>query len=456
MITKRIASSVFLPLVAACVMALLFMAIPAHAQNVQVDLSSTSGNCGGQQCFNVAGLFTTGTQFVGTSGMDNGHNGCTPPAPYQNSCPDAYSSTQLGLSSATPPALTPPSLNVPFIFGPVNTASCGPTTSLTCTVDVVNFTPAPGVEVTLPAAQQAVYSTLIILGTAVNGSHAGQITVTYTDNTTNVLPQALSDWCGFSSNPNESIAVGGINRINSDGTLNGASCNLYAYTYALDVTRSLQSITLTDTDGSGSSYALAMSLKPPTYTIAGGVANPATVAPGAQTTAAVTVNPQPGYVGTINLSCGISPTIIGDPPSAATAPTCSLSPTSVTVTAGESAAPTTMMTFTAAPPATAAARHSTPLFYALLLPFMGLAWLGLSVAPGGVRRRPWLSFWLGGMLLALLLVTPACVSTVHLGNVGTPPGQYTIAITGQDTNGLTQSSNPTGTTNTVIVTVTGN
>src|SRR5271156_5468690 len=140
MITKRIASSVFLPLVAACVMALLFMAIPAHAQNVQVDLSSTSANCGGQQCFNVAGLFATGTQFLGTSGMDHGNN-CTPTPPYTN-CPDAYSSTQLGLSSATPPALTPPSLIVPFIFGPVNTDNCGPSTSLACTVDVVNFTPA--------------------------------------------------------------------------------------------------------------------------------------------------------------------------------------------------------------------------------------------------------------------------------------------------------------------------
>jgi hypothetical protein len=41
---------------------------------VQVDLSST---------FNVAGIFTTGTTFLGTSGMDNGNN-CTPTAPYTN------------------------------------------------------------------------------------------------------------------------------------------------------------------------------------------------------------------------------------------------------------------------------------------------------------------------------------------------------------------------------------
>jgi hypothetical protein len=61
-----------------------------------------------------------------------------------------------------------------------------------------------------------------------------------------------------------------------------------------------------------------------------------------------------------------------------------------------------------------------------------------------------------GLLLTGLVVMPACVSTVHLGNVGTPPGQYSIAVTGVDTNGLTQASNGAGTTNVVTVTVTDN
>jgi hypothetical protein len=46
------------------------------------------------------------------------------------------------------------------------------------------------------------------------------------------------------------------------------------------------------------------------------------------------------------------------------------------------------------------------------------------------------------------------VSYTHLGNVGTPPGQYVVSVTGVDTNGLTQASNAAGTTNTVVVTVT--
>jgi len=149
--------------VAALLLMLFFAPGLARAQNVQVDLSSTSALCGGEQCFNTAGLFNTGVQFLGTAGMDNGNN-CTPTAPYTN-CPDAYSATQLGLSTSTPPTLTPPSLNVPFNFGTVNTASCGPSTSASCIIDVVNYT-AAGVAITLPVAQQSIYSTVIVLGTA--------------------------------------------------------------------------------------------------------------------------------------------------------------------------------------------------------------------------------------------------------------------------------------------------
>src|SRR5580658_944340 len=284
--------------VAALVLMLLFMPGTARAQNVQVDLSSTSALCGGEQCFNTAGLFNTGVQFLGTAGMDNGNN-CTPTAPYTN-CPDAYSATQLGLSTSAPPTLTPPSLNVPFNFGTVNTANCGPATSASCIVDVVNFTSA-GVAITVPVTspQNGLFSTVIILGTAVNGHHAGSVTVSYQDGSSTVFNQTLSDWCGFGGNQYESVAVGGINRINSDGTLNGASCNLYAYTYPVDPTKVLTGITLTDLDGSGAMFALAITLKPPTYTIDGGTASPASVTTGGSTTATVTVNPQIGY-GAVN------------------------------------------------------------------------------------------------------------------------------------------------------------
>jgi len=445
------ASFVLLLPVTALVLVLLVMPGLAHAQNVQVDLSATSALCSGQECFNTAGLFNTGVQFLGTNGMDNGNN-CTPTAPYTN-CPDAYSANQLGLSTSTPPTLMPPSLNVPFNFGTVNTASCGPATGVSCTLNVVNYTTG-GIAITLPPTQQAVYSTVIVLGTAVNGHHSGSVTATYSSGPTTVFTQTFSDWCGFGGNSYESIAVGGINRINSDGTLNGASCNLYAYTYPVDFTRTLTGLTLTDGDGSGAMFALAITLKPPTYTIDGGTANPASVTAGTSATSTVTVNPQPGYVGTIQLSCAISPTIQSS--AAAMAPTCALSPTSVDVTAGEAAPPTTTLTFTSAKPASAALELARNIFYALWLPVPGLALIGVGFRSRISRRKHVLGFLLLGLLLTALVAAPGCVSYTHLGNVGTPPGQYTVSITGVDANGLSQASNPSGTTNTVTVTVTEN
>jgi len=437
--------------VAAFVLA-LSIAPPIHAQNVQVDLSSTSALCGGQECFNADGLFTVGTTFLGTSFMDGANAGnCTPPPQFPG-CPDAYSASPfpgLGLSTANPPTLTPPSLNIPFVFGPVNTTSCG-STGTACIPDVVDLN-ASATTITLPASQQVIYSTIVMLGNAVNGNHSGTVVATYTDGTTNTFNQSFSDWCGFKNFQYESIAVGGINRLNATGTYNGATCNLYAYTYTLDVTRMLQSISL---KGDGAAFVFAITLKPPTYTIDAAAANPATLAPGASATATITVNPQPGYTGTITFSdCtqGISPTIVSS--GAATAPSCTLNPTSVTVTSGETTPPTTTMTFTAAKPKQAMARQRGTFFYAFWI-VPGLALTGLGFSPRGSQRNRLLGWLLLGLLVCAVLSLPGCVTYKHLGNVGTPPGQYTVSITGVDQNGLTQASNPTGTTNTVVVTVT--
>jgi hypothetical protein len=452
MTTRVSSSSVFLLPVAAFVVAFLFSALPAHAQNVQVDLSSTSALCGGQECFNASGIYADGVEFFGSSFMDGGTE-CTPVAPY-TTCPAAYpanGATGLGLSLAATPPPTLTLNNVPYTFGVVNTTNCAGSGEPACTLDMVNLTPS-GTTITLPTAEQTIYSTLVMLGTAVNGHHAGTVTATYSDSSTNVFSQTFSDWCGFGGNQYELEAIIGVNRIVANGTTIGPSCNLYSYTYPLDFTKTLVSITLKDVDPSpGSLFALAITLKPPTYTIEGGTASPASISAGSTSTATVTVNPQPGYVGTIQLSCAISPGIVTSP--SATAPTCSLNPTSVTVTAGEASPPTTTLTFTSAAAGSKAMMQRSPrTFYAFWLPALGL--VGISLGSRSVRRRRLTIWMLLGLLLAILLALPGCVSVTHLGNVGTPPGQYTITITGLDENNLSQASNPAGTTNTVTLTVT--
>jgi len=230
--------------------------------------------------FNIAGLFANGVTFEGTGDIDGTAD--TDSCGVSSGCSDSYSEQQLGLTSSTPPTLT--LKGITYNFGTVNTANCG-TGLPACIPDMIQLTTA-GVSIALPSNQQTAYTTLSMLGTAVNGSQTGTVTITYTTGSATTINQTFSDWCNFTSNSNESIAVGSIDRINSDGTLaTGASCNLYAYTYALDSTRTLQSVTLTYTGSSSAgsgAFVTALTLSgnaagPPSpgYTLSAGLATPA-------------------------------------------------------------------------------------------------------------------------------------------------------------------------------------
>lgn len=200
--------------------------------------------------YNVAGIYGNNVTFPATGGMDGGGDYCTLP----NGCADGYSAQQLGLYSATNPKLI---INgVRFALGPVNTTDC----TTACVLDEVRLRGADA-TVTLPPAQQKGYTTMTMLGTAVQGSHTGTVTVTYTTGSPQSFSQTFSDWCSFEGNVNESIALGNIYRINSDGTLStGVSCNLYTYTYALDPARTVQGIRVRNTDGSHEAFVLAITL----------------------------------------------------------------------------------------------------------------------------------------------------------------------------------------------------
>jgi Pro-kumamolisin, activation domain len=201
--------------------------------------------------FNTGGIFNNGVTFSATGGLDGGGDGCTLP----DGCADAYSAQQLGLSSGPFPHLIVK--GGIYGFGPVNTADC----TTNCISDVISLPGAPGATLWLPPFSQRPWTTMTLLGTGVDGSHTGTVTVNYTNGTSETFSQTFSDWCGFGANANESVAVNGINRINSDGTLNPVSCNLYSYTYALDPHRIVRSITLTNTDQTPYSFVLSVTLQ---------------------------------------------------------------------------------------------------------------------------------------------------------------------------------------------------
>jgi hypothetical protein len=379
--------------------------------------------------FNVAGIYDNNVTFPASGGMDGGGNGCT----LQNGCADGYSAQQLGLTSTVPPTLTVK--GVVFNFGSVNTTDC----TSSCTLDAINLN--PGVTITLPAGQQNAYTTMSMLGTGVQGSHTGTVTITYTTGSVQKFNQTFSDWCSpISGNPNETIAVAGMDRINSDGTLQmNTTCNLYAYTYTLDSTRVVKSIALANTDGTNFSLVLAITLTgntsstQPAYSLSAGTASPASISPGASSTATVTVTPANGYTGTVTLSCSISPVVAG-----AAAPTCAFGSTSpVSVTSGGGSATVTfnavgasgaafqgplseIRSGTSVAQSTITARPSGMRFqlYALWLPLPGLALTGFGLGSRGSRRKRILGVFLLWIALVSLMILPGCGGSGYGGGGG--------------------------------------
>jgi hypothetical protein len=146
----------------------------------------------------------------------------------------------------------------------------------------------------------------------------------------------------------------------------------------------------------------------------------------------------------VTLSCSIAPAV-------SPAPTCSFGNTSpVTVTTSGGTATLTFSTVAA----TAKAETTRGIFYALLLPMPGLLLVGVGFGSRGSRRRKLLGLLLLWMILAGLLMLPACGSSGNGGgggggSSGTPAGTYTVTVSGKDANGVTQSN----TAPTVSVTV---
>ena len=174
----------------------------------------------------------------------------------------------------------------------------------------------------------------------------------------------------------------------------------------------------------------------PTFVVAGSSTS-LTIAPGAATgnTVPISVTPSNGFTGTVSLSCSISPVAASHPV------TCSLSPTSVTISG------TTPQTSTLTILTTAASVGENRM-ERLLWPAGGttLALVMLIGVPR--RRRSWLAM---AAVLALFVSVGAAgcgggSGNGGSGNSGTTAGAYTVTVTGT-------SGAVTGTVGTVSLTV---
>ena len=176
------------------VVVLAITLVPANTP-VQANLTSA---------FNREGIVTDGTTFT-NGGLDGDGN--------------SYSSNLLG------PNLTFSSAS--FTFGNANQN---------------NAVSANGQTITLPAG---VFSSLRMLATAVNGSQASQsFTVRFSDGTTSSFTQSLSDWFTPQNFSGESIALSMAYRDTSSGTRDNRTFDLYGYSFSLNNTKTVSSITL--------------------------------------------------------------------------------------------------------------------------------------------------------------------------------------------------------------------
>jgi hypothetical protein len=88
------------------------------------------------------------------------------------------------------------------------------------------------------------FSTLQILGAAVQGNHVKQVfVVTYTDGTTDSFSQSMSDWTSPQKYPGEATAMTMPYRVRLQGqTLNG-SVYVYGYSFPINPAKTVASVT---------------------------------------------------------------------------------------------------------------------------------------------------------------------------------------------------------------------
>ena len=183
----------------------------------QLDATATSGTIPVPLPYNVYGIYTPGSTYTTAKSFDNdGYS---------------YSTTTLGATTASTLVWN----GMTFNIGPANAPDAVATP--------LNATTA--LTIPLPAGN---FTDLYMLGAMVNNIAAGQtFTVTYTDNSTTVFNQNMSDWFNAAGWPGESVINCSEKRNYENGTTQPDSVCLYGYDISLDVTKTVASITLPNT-----------------------------------------------------------------------------------------------------------------------------------------------------------------------------------------------------------------
>lgn len=175
------------------------------------------------------------------------------------------------------------------------------------------------------------------------------------------------------------------------------------------------------------------------FTLAASALSPSSVSPGGSATSTITITPTGGFnPANVALSCSsITPLV-------SLGPTCSFGAVTVDMSTGVGYSTLTVSTTAAAAHLTRPSMQRSSLFYALLLPIGGMAFLGVGFSSAGSRKKRLLGWLLVCLVLSGLMFMAACGSSSGNGgggSGGTPAGTYTITVNGTG-GGINTNANP--------------
>jgi FG-GAP-like repeat/Abnormal spindle-like microcephaly-assoc'd, ASPM-SPD-2-Hydin len=206
-----------------------------------------------------------------------------------------------------------------------------------------------------------------------------------------------------------------------------ASCTIKVTFAPTAVGGASANLVVADNAGTGSQQVVVSgtgAAAAPGFAISAPAPSPASVFPGSSAATTVTITSVGGFNQSVALACGTI--MLNGSPAATAPPTCKFSPSSVSNASGTS----TLTISTTGPTASLApvSTRSRALFYAMLLPILGIAVIGAGFDSG--PKKP-VRTSLACLMISGLLFLAACGGgSSGGGGTRTPAGTYTFSISG--------------------------